>query len=183
MTTRNGEGAAPKNENGDRGGDRLRGTEAAPRCQGWQPHRNPLAERMSAPRHTRRCSPPPDTLVANRNDAPAPAVGPAKQDAPKGMVGRMFRRAAEAVTKRFLSLRPRKSSRRSSRDDRGREFSIAATKAVARQKQNPKTYEAALDWLSDTLHWLTLWNDNAATYGSSVQGDLHGYTNHLPPRL
>lgn len=97
---------------------------------------------------------------------------PAPRAAPAGI----FRKVAGELARRANSVQP--APRRRRREDTGRAFT-AAKKIVRRAVALPAVYAAAA-YLSDTLDWLNLWQDNDTGPDEGFEASA---ANHLSPRL
>lgn len=112
-------------------------------------------------------------------DRSGPSQDSGSRPAP-GAIALLFRAAAKGVSQRAQSPQP-KAKRRSGGDARGA-FGMAAKPTLCRAATGQKqSYAAAAAFLSDTLDWLNLWQDNL-DYGNELDVS-NTEQNYLSPHL
>ena len=94
-----------------------------------------------------------------------------------GVIGRLFRAIAKALTRHEDAPPPKKSGRGD--ETRRAQFVKVARRLTWLRLRPRNTAASALTWLTDTLDWLDLWQHNELT--DDAPREMHN--NHLSPRL
>lgn len=122
-------------------------------------------------------SPTEDASASDNSDTVRVTVSRSKNHTGGG-IRRLFREAIQAMTGR--AAEPAPAPRRRRGGGTGKAFALAAKTLATRGARMPaEVYRVATVWLSDTLDWLRLWDDNSVS--DALDEDYNTKQDHSSP--